>query len=83
MKWKDVKKYKIDFEQAEETGGFIVFEEYEDWKNYDLTFGLFSDLEAAKVFADEIQRGDKEQKYVADFKAYTLGDYDYLYIAKK
>lgn len=43
----------------------------------------FSDLEAAKVFADEIQRGDKEQKYVADFKAYTLGDYDYLYIAKK
>lgn len=43
MKWKDVKKYKIDLEQAEETGGFIVFEEYEDWKNYDLTFGLFSD----------------------------------------
>lgn len=32
MKWKDVKKYKIDLEQAEETGGFIVFEEYEDWK---------------------------------------------------
>lgn len=83
MKLKDVKKYKIDLEQAEETGGFIVFEEYEDWKNYDLTFGLFSDLEAAKVFADEIQRGDKEQKYVADFKSYTLGDYDYLYIAKK
>lgn len=40
MKWKDVKKYKIDLEQAEESGGFIVFEEYEDWKNYDLTFGL-------------------------------------------
>lgn len=32
MKWKDVKKYKIDLEQAEESGGFIVFEEYEDWK---------------------------------------------------
>lgn len=83
MKLKDIKKYKIDLEQAEENGGFIVFEEYEDGKNYDLTFGLFSDLEAAKAYADEIQRNDSETKYVADFKAYTLGDYDYLYIAKK
>lgn len=61
MKWKDVKKYKINLEQAEENGGFIVFEEYEDWQNYDLTFGLFSDLEAAKVFANEIQRGTKNK----------------------
>lgn len=61
---------------------FFVCTTFDSFLN-DLTFGLFSDLEAAKVFADEIQRGDKEQKYVADFKAYTLGDYDYLYKAKK
>lgn len=80
---KNILKYKIDAEQAEEQGGFVVFEEYAPEKNYDLTFGIFSDLEAAKAYADEIQRNDFEPKYVADFKAYTLGDYDYLYIAKK
>ena len=83
MKWEDVKKYKIDLEQAEETGGFIVFEEYEDGKNYDLTFGLFSDLEAAKAYADEIQRNDSETKYVADYADYINGDYNILYCAKK
>lgn len=83
MKWKDVKKYKIDLEQADETGGFIVFEEYEDWKNYDLTFGLFSDLEAAKAYADEIQRNDSEPKFVADYADYINSDYNILYCAKK
>jgi hypothetical protein len=82
MKLKDIKKYKIDLEQAEENGGFIVFEEYEDGKNYDLAFGLFSDLEAAKAYADEIQRNDSEPKYVANYKDYVAGDYNYLYSAK-
>lgn len=41
MKWKDVKKYKINLEQAEENGGFIVFEEYEDWKKLRFDFWPF------------------------------------------
>lgn len=80
---KNILKYKIDVEQAEEQGGFVVFEEYAPGKNYDLTFGLFSDLEAAKAYADEIQRNDSETKYVANYKDYVDGDYNYLYSAKK
>lgn len=79
---KNILKYKIDAEQAEEQGGFVVFEEYAPEKNYDLTFGLFSDLEAAKAYADEIQRNDSEPKYVANYKDYVDGDYNYLYSAK-
>lgn len=79
---KNIFKYKIDAEQAEEQGGFVVFEEYAPEKNYDLTFGIFSDLEAAKAYADEIQRNDSEPKYVANYKDYVDGDYNYLYSAK-
>lgn len=79
---KNILKYKIDAEQAEEQGGFVVFEEYAPEKNYDLTFGIFSDLDAAKAYADEIQRNDSEPKYVANYKDYVDGDYNYLYSAK-
>ena len=79
---KNILKHKIDAEQAEEKGGFVVFEEYAPEKNYDLTFGIFSDLDAAKAYADEIQRNDSEPKYVANYKDYVDGDYNYLYSAK-
>lgn len=79
---KNILKYKIDAEQAEEQGGFVVFEEYAPEKNYDLTFGIFSDLDAAKAYADEIQRNDSEPKYVANYKDYVDGNYNYLYSAK-
>lgn len=79
---KNIEKYKIDAEQAEEQGGFVVFEEYAPEKSYDLTFGIFSNLDAAKAYADEIQRNDQEPKFVSSYKDYVNGDYDYLYSAK-
>lgn len=57
---------------------YIVFEEDQTGsKNYDLTKGVFNDFEVAKKYAEDIHQ--KEDLFIAEYKKYIEGNYDYLY----
>lgn len=74
--WRD---YLItNYENAYKIEAYVVFEENEnEQKNYDLCHGVFSDIEVAKEYADDIFT--TEIIYVAKAKDYFNGDYNYLY----
>ena len=76
--WRD---YLLTVDEAEEKeNAYIVFEEYEDDKNYDLGFGIFSELYVAKEYAESLNKyaDEKNKKYVAKYKDYVNGSYNYL-----
>lgn len=77
--WRD---YLVTTEQAEEMEQtYIVFEEDSPkGKHYDLTKGIFSDLDVSIEYAEAIK--DEEKQYVANYKDYVDGNYDYLYVAE-
>lgn len=75
---KDWRSYLINESEAENMdNAYIVFEEDEEGtKNYDLCKGIFTDLEVAKEYAEAMN--GKEKNYVANYKDYMDGNYDYL-----
>lgn len=77
--WRD---YLLTCQQAEELdAAYIVFEECEDGsKTYDLTKGIFTDLDVAIEYAEAIK--DDEKQYVSTYKDYIVGTYDYLYVTE-
>lgn len=79
---KNWRNYLLTSEQAEEMEvAYILFEEDKNGtKNYDLTKGIFSELDVAIEYAEAIK--DEEKQYVANYKDYVDGNYDYLYIAE-
>ncbi len=78
---KDWRDFLITAEEAEELDeAYIVFEEYAPDKNYDMCFGIFKSLQIAKDYAAELNKkaNDDNEKYVANYKDYVAGNYDYL-----
>lgn len=74
--WKDFYATNEEME-AMEKDLFVVFEEDpEGKKHYDLQLAVFTDLDVAKEYA--VWMEDKEKLYVARFKDYSEGNYDYL-----
>jgi hypothetical protein len=73
--------YYLTSEKAEElveNGGecYIVFEEDTDGKNYDLTQGIFKDLEIARKFVGN--NNGNQPLYIAKYSEYVAGNYDYI-----
>ena len=66
---------------ASNSDAYIVFEEDDGKKNYDLNKGVFNDLEVAKEYAQAIFVD--ENIYIARFSEYVSGNYDYLYEVKE
>lgn len=63
---------------AKEKAKFIVFEEYDSRKNYDLTIKVCDTLsEAVDVAKYHFERGN-EDIFIADYDAYMSGSYDYV-----
>lgn len=78
---KDWRNFLVTEDEAEELEqAFILFEEDDGSKNYDLCKGVFSSLEVAKEYAEAIS--GKEPLYIADYKEYVNGNYDYIYVIK-
>lgn len=78
---KDWENYLLTANEAEEAEvAYIVFEEESDEKHYDLCAGIFSDLEVAKEYANELNKKADSgcEKYVANYSDYVNGSYDYL-----
>lgn len=73
--WRD---YDItDKEPETYKQAYILFEDYNDGKYYDLCHGIFSDLDVAKEYADAIK--EDEKLYIADHKEWLKGEYHILY----
>lgn len=60
------------YEQA-----FILFEDDDEGKYYDLCRGIFTDLDVAIEYANEIK--EDEKLYIADHKEWLRGEYHILY----
>lgn len=79
---KELEKHYLTGKQVEEledtSGLYIVFEEDGDKpKGYDLTQGIFDDLEAAKEYAEQIHR--EEDLFITKYDEYMSGNYNYLH----
>lgn len=78
---KDWRDFLISADEAEELKeAYIVFEEYAPNKTYDMCFGIFKDLQVAKDYAVEMNKraNEENKKYVANYRDYVAGSYDYL-----
>lgn len=75
--WRD---YLVITEKADKNS-FIIFEEdFTGTKNYDLIKAIFSNLDVAIEYAQEIFK--KEPLYIAIYSDYVKGDYDYITVIK-
>lgn len=70
--------YEPDFYCIMDVTKFVVFEEDNGKKNYDLTIKVCDTLEEAKEIAEYHFNRGKGDIFVADYDAYMDGNYDYL-----